>query len=535
MSFRPSGASESRVPIVDLFAGPGGLGEGFSALDGGSMFRIAISIEMEKTAHETLRLRSFFRQFGNDCVPPEYYEYVRGALTITELMAAYRCEWEQAEAEAWLAELGVEEHARVRERVDRALGAEQNMGDTVLVGGPPCQAYSLAGRSRMRPVLGADFESDSRHFLYREYLKLLADHAPSAFVLENVKGMLSSTSDGKQIFDRIQTDLRYPGKALDDFHPRNSDVEYELFPLGSALPQTNSGSDPPAESFVLRAEELGLPQARHRVIIVGIRSDRAERARAVLMPFTKLTECASLDDVLAGLPPLRSGLSRTTDSDHAWEDAVQASADRLLKNTKAALPRPMRQELAHVRAELKTPLNGRGGRFVSTTQVSPRYEPSWFVDSKIGGVLNHESRGHMRDDLTRYLFAAVFGRVEGRSPTLGDFPDVLLPQHQNVRTALTGSLFSDRFRVQLHNRPSTTITSHISKDGHYYIHPDPRQCRSLTVREAARLQTFPDNYFFEGPRTKQYVQVGNAVPPLLARRIAGVLAEALGLVPREPT
>ena len=530
MSGAPSGTSGSQVPIVDLFAGPGGLGEGFSALDG-NPFRVAISIEMEKTAHETLRLRSFFRQFEKDCVPAEYYSYVRGDIPFANLTAAHPCEWKQAKAETWQAELGAEEHAKVRARVDNALGTEHNRGDAVLIGGPPCQAYSLAGRSRMRRVHGADFESDSRHFLYREYLKILADHAPSAFVLENVKGMLSSTSDGEQIFDRIRTDLRYPGKALDDFQARNSNVEYELFSLGSSPPQTNGRSDPPAESFVLRAEELGLPQARHRVIIVGIRSDRAERARGMLMPLAGPTERATLDDVLTGLPPLRSGLSRTTDSDHSWEDAVQAAADRLLKNTRASLSQPMRKELAHIRAELKTPPDGRGGRFVAATGVSPRYEPSWFVDSKIGGVLNHESRGHMRDDLTRYLFAAVFGRVEGRSPTLGNFPRILLPTHKNVRSALTGSLFSDRFRVQLLNRPSTTITSHISKDGHYYIHPDPRQCRSLTVREAARLQTFPDNYFFEGPRTKQYVQVGNAVPPLLARRIAGVLANALGLVP----
>jgi DNA (cytosine-5)-methyltransferase 1 len=143
-------------------------------------------------------------------------------------------------------------------------------------------------------------------------------------------------------------------------------------------------------------------------------------------------------------------------------------------------------------------------------------------------VLNaHEARSHMASDLRRYLYAAIFARETGRSPKLSDFPRTLLPNHQNVEEGRNGKMFSDRFRVQLANHVSTTITSHISKDGHYFIHYDPAQCRTLTVREAARLQTFPDNYFFAGPRTAQYHQIGNAVPPQLAQQIAVIVADVL--------
>ena len=292
------------IPVVDVFAGPGGLGEGFSALDG-NLFRIAISIEMEETAIETLRLRSFFRLFEKGCAPPEYYAYTRGEIPIADLKAAYADEWEQAHREVWQAELGAEDHSRVRARVDEALGTASDTGDAVLIGGPPCQAYSVVGRSRMRPIVGGvAFESDRRHFLYREYLKILSDHAPGAFVLENVKGMLSSTRGGKQIFGQILNDLSHPGKALNDYQPRHREIEYVLFPLGSSHVQADGAcDDPPTESFVLRSDDLGLPQARHRVVIVGVRRDRAERARGFLGSLNGPSERATLDDVLQGLPP----------------------------------------------------------------------------------------------------------------------------------------------------------------------------------------------------------------------------------------
>jgi DNA (cytosine-5)-methyltransferase 1 len=144
-------------------------------------------------------------------------------------------------------------------------------------------------------------------------------------------------------------------------------------------------------------------------------------------------------------------------------------------------------------------------------------------DEKELRVCNHETRSHIEEDLWRYFFAACFAQEYKRSPKLEDFPPALLPKHRNVKDAVAGKKFADRFRVQLPDKPSTTVVSHISKDGHYYIHYDPRQYRSLTVREAARLQTFPDNYFFEGRRTQQFHQVGNAVPPLLAKKIAEIV------------
>ena len=138
-------------------------------------------------------------------------------------------------------------------------------------------------------------------------------------------------------------------------------------------------------------------------------------------------------------------------------------------------------------------------------------------------VINHETRGHIRSDLHRYMYYSTYASVMGVSPTSSNLPNVMWPIHNNF----SSGKFADRFKVQLKNNSGSTVTCHISKDGHSFIHYDPSQCRSLTVREAARIQTFPDNYYFVGPRTQQYVQVGNAVPPYLAKKLAEIVYKLL--------
>jgi DNA (cytosine-5)-methyltransferase 1 len=188
------------------------------------------------------------------------------------------------------------------------------------------------------------------------------------------------------------------------------------------------------------------------------------------------------------------------------------------------------QEIIAQIASLRRLPKDRGSEFVRY-RVRQTGVTKGYIDERIGGVCNSHTRSHMDEDLYRYFFAACYTKVKGQSPALCEFPEELLPLHKNARKAAKGTNrsgnFSDRFRVQAPLRPATTIMSHISKDGHYYIHYDPTQCRSLTVREAARLQTFPDNYFFCGPRTQQYIQVGNAVPPLLASQIAEIVYKIL--------
>ena len=200
------------IPVIDLFAGPGGLSEGFSAYCGAFRFRVALSVEKDAAAHRTLVLRSFFRQFAPSLTPDLYYRYIRGEGVAREKLFEACPEAAQAAlGVAWHATLGELSVSEVFRRVEEALG---NAGHWVLLGGPPCQAYSVAGRARMKGM--ERFKTDHRHTLYREYLKILAAFQPTIFVMENVKGILSSRHQDEAIFGRILEDMRYPWGALSD-------------------------------------------------------------------------------------------------------------------------------------------------------------------------------------------------------------------------------------------------------------------------------------------------------------------------------
>jgi DNA (cytosine-5)-methyltransferase 1 len=508
------------IPVVDLFAGPGGLGEGFSALAsarGQCQFRIALSIEMEEWAHRTLELRSFFRQFPVGKVPHDYYDHLRGQLGRFELLARYPAEAKAAGDEAWKAELGVVQAGEVDRRIRNALGGADSW---VLCGGPPCQAFSVVGRSRN----GGIAEDDDRVYLYKQYLRILSVHEPPVFIMENVKGLLSSEVKGNEIFDQMLDDLHHPAKVIRG--AQRGGAKYTLHSLCLKHPTHSLDGHPHYKpgDFVIKCEDYGIPQARHRVIILGIREDLPFNGFAALRPHNRPIPASK---VLRGLPRLRSGLTRAYDGREEWRAALASILDTgFMKSRRNGAEGELRECIVRTVHNLRDMQADRGGEFVAHNTTC-EYEPEWFLDPFIGGACNHASRPHMAADLHRYLFAACFARVHFRSPELNDFPPELHPRHRSLDDALSKGYFDDRFRVQMAFRPATTITSHMAKDGHYFIHYDETQCRSLTVREAARIQTFPDNYYFCGPRTHQYRQVGNAVPPLLARQIAAIVLEIL--------
>jgi len=410
------------IPVVDLFAGPGGLGEGFTSLVdvfGQRRFAIKVAIEKDPVAHRTLSLRAFFRQFRPGAVPDCYYDYVRGKITREELFAhpdAIEAA-EQVISEARCAEMGKspQETEKIDKWIKEALGGAT---EWALIGGPPCQAYSLAGRARMRLKDPAAFESDKRHFLYTEYLRIIRKFGPSVFVMENVKGMLNSQHGGSPIFDRILSDLTSPGNGL-HYQIRSIVVDKEYL-------------EP--KDFVIEAEKFGVPQRRHRVILFGIRSDIAtdssdlgrKRGRFLLTP---VEEQITVKKALSGLPPLRSRLSKEPDSHEAWLSVLK-KAPISLKGWKTITQMKMEfaMETAVSRAasylSVGQPFDPRK---ITLDATLPQEFQTWIHDPKLGGVLQHQTRSHMRSDLHRYMFASCFAMANDYSPIAQYFSAEITP------------------------------------------------------------------------------------------------------------
>ncbi len=497
----------SKFPVVDLFAGPGGLNEGFSQACGGNVFQTVISAEVERWAHETLLLRKAVREAG---FPESYYQFLNGKIT-----------WEQFRADELISrhfnavvsrspamELGKNNREKndflIQHALEEAGIQESSNRPWALIGGPPCQAYSLIGRARRRH--DATFSDDHKHVLYREYLHILKKFRPSVFVMENVRGILTSKLHGNPIFDQILRDLKLEG----------------AYRIHSLVTNRNPDELTPGD-FVINAADYGVPQARQRVILLGISTSR-ELTVPVPTLKKRVVSPTTVREAIEGLPRVRSMISPVSkDNEQAWR-AIRDAAVFIVKNHGGKVPKQSVQRPPQV-----------GGALVHT-RVSTMNDSTldkWLVDKKLTTVTLHESRSHMPSDLKRYFFLAnhALTHPAQRQPTVTEFPEELVPAHKNIKAS--NAPFVDRFRVQTWDGPSSTIVAHLSKDGHHFIHPDPSQMRSLTVREAARLQTFPDNYYFRGPRTAQFQQVGNAVPPFLAKQIGEIVAELLSSMESE--
>ena len=642
-------SSEFKAQIIDVFAGPGGLGEGFAAYQDQKKefpFDIKVSVEMEQFAHKTLRLRAFTRHFTKlkQPLPQIYIDYITNENKLLGKLLEYRdfslfnireesenqtrnwdllkpsfyClkeskiaknqyskEWNEvykaikaALYETRRMTLGPDEkdiHSAIKSELDSNL-------PTVLIGGPPCQAFSTVGRSRRQGgavknnvVVNEDGEAkwdqdgDGRTWLYQEYIKIINEFTPDVFVMENVRGMLSakvSDSEGLKthVWKRIFSDLNKPHRCLD---LEDNGLEYDVYSL--ATPSSFKGgvdalSELDGNDFVLHAEEYGIPQARERVILLGVKkavSNSLPDSFPLALAKVGLDDQTTVGNAISDLPVLRAGLGRKeivcdgsisrvtikrVNEGEAWKGEFSEKVKSLhelvhnnpnshdLKVAKVLnLASSECEEMfgypqsydVRKSANYETSLNSilkfsdlEYTRVKETAYESPTQKKLrvWYSsDSTFDRVLNHETRSQMDSDLCRYIYSACYSLIvpgvgERSSPRLSELEKVGLDPkgHRNRES------FVDRFRTQIWDEPSSTVTSHISKDGHYYIHPDPSQMRSLTVREAARLQTFPDSYFFEGPRTAQYVQVGNAVPPLLANQIAAVVHKLLKTTCSEP-
>lgn len=442
---------------IDLFAGCGGLSEGFKQAG----FDIIAQVEMDRWACETLRTRHLYHGLKAPGKGYLYRKYLREEIGREDILNRFPDLGESISHRVIQVTLGNDRIERILQKIEDSRTYHGAPAFHVLLGGPPCQPYSLAGRSR-DPFR---MENDERHYLYTHYLEILKSLQPDFFLYENVPGLFTARAGGKEIFRRI----------LDDF--------LSLKPSYEIIPPLEEVSKEPG-NYILNSTDFHIPQSRKRLILIGYKKSLEGKSPGIRNMFKKLQKRAlknrgrghlTVDDAIGDLPPLKPG-----EGNDGWFG----------------------------------PYNSNTG--LKSYQIRMRKDSP--------GFLNHRARTHMQGDLERYRFFIEHHRNGDGPARLNDLmeqrPD-LIPDHRHL------DKFLDRFKVQWWDCPASTITAHICKDGHYYIHPDINQCRSFTVREAARCQSFPDNFKFEGPRTEQFRQVGNAVPPLLAMVIGRYIRKEL--------
>lgn len=521
------------MPIcIDIFAGPGGLGEGFYQAG----FEIGVSIEKQKNECKTLLSRKIYHKL-KELDELNLAESLRcGDISLENFKTNHPKIYRECEKRVLNLELGKANFKDVFQMINNAIG-KPNSEELVVIGGPPCQAYSIIGRARQAskktkansPEKVEKFYSDERHTLYREYLKILAVYKPAVFVMENVKGILTARKGvgGKkgEVIEQILADIKNPLKSLNsdkDFVDsikklglNLSEYEYNIFPLvQQSERQANLSTiiDPEPKEFLIKSEDYGVPQSRHRVIICGFRKDLLDRIGPIgcLEPSNFPT---TLSDMIKSMPELISRITNNNGQKDNWRKVVSDEITKLTGNSKPNLTTSTSYETV-----FNNPKSGFSNPCID------------FVFD-VEKVFDHKTRSHMKSDLARYFYCSQFVNLNSRNPKIDDWPiGDLLPNHADIKiegNRPKASGFSDRFKVQIWDRPANTITSHISKDGHYFIHPDPSQCRSLSIREAARIQTFPDSYRFEGGISQKFHQIGNAVPPYLAFQIGNIIKDFL--------
>jgi DNA (cytosine-5)-methyltransferase 1 len=396
---------------IDLFAGAGGLSEGFIR----EGFNPIAHVEMNKEAADTLKTRLAFHYLNENNKVSKYYSYLKGEITRAELWKSIPQEIISSVINSEITKKTIE---GIFDNIDIQLGSKKV---DVIIGGPPCQAYSLVGRSRDPNRMSGD----KRNYLFRHYVEFLVRYKPKYFVFENVLGLLTAGNK------------KYLNEMLSLFE----EIGYS------------------ADFKVLNAEEYGVLQRRRRVIIIG-RKGKSKFEFPELETIENNWQIKK--DLFADLPSLTPG-----------------------------------QEM----------------NIVKYTKKINAYQKTMETRNGINFTTQHITRQHNEIDLEIYSIA-IQKWLHGKERLKYDALPGRLQTHNKK------NVFLDRFKVVDPTGHSHTVVAHIAKDGHYYIYPDLKQIRSISVREAARIQSFPDNYFFEGGRTAAFKQIGNAVPPLMAEALA---------------